>query len=61
MTAVFAIIGCFVVTFFLMALIAIFFIKPDHSTESEEQFGSDEKKSKIMVNADGIDWESVKF
>jgi hypothetical protein len=58
MSIVFIVIGVFATLFIALMALALFAIKPDHYTETEEQFNRDEK-SKSTVDKDGIAWGDV--
>lgn len=50
MSTVMIVIGAFTLAFIFLMGLAIFFIKPDHNTESEDQHGT------TTIDKDGIKW-----
>lgn len=50
MSVVFIVIGSFALAFIFLIGLAIFFVKPDHNTESEDNYGES------VVDEDGIKW-----
>lgn len=51
MSTVFIVIGAFTLAFIFLMGLAIFFIKPDHNTESEDQHDRE-----TTIDKDGIKW-----